>query len=70
MGSVSAKSNPRPAAPDLVRGERSVGHRAPPGRHVEVQPEPRLQVRLIEQRQGDARPVGHEQRVEKVVLAV
>ena len=61
---------PRPAVADLMGGERPVGHRAPPGRHVEAQPEPRLQVRLVEQRQGDARPVGHEQRVEEVVPAV
>ena len=66
--SVKASDGPVPAL--LPRGERAVGDRPPRRRQVELQAEPRLQVRLVEERKGNARPVGHEQGIEEVVLPV
>ena len=68
VGLGEGEQRPIPAL--LPRGQRTVGHRPPSRRRVEPQPEARLQVRLIEERQGGARPVRHEERVEEVVLPV
>ena len=50
--------------------DRPVRHGLPAFGHVEREAEPRLQVRLVEDREGKAGAVGDEERVEEVVVPV
>ena len=48
----------------------AVGHRGPAAGRFQGQRETRLQVGLIEEGQREVRPVGHEERIQKVVVPV
>ena len=54
----------------LRAGLGAVGKRLPPLRHLEAQRPSRLEIRLIEDREREMRPRRHEQRVEKLGIAI
>jgi hypothetical protein len=55
---------------DVVASQLAVRNRRPVRRDLEAQPEAAFQTGLIEERQSDPGPIGNEERVEKLVVAI